>query len=322
MAPVRAMVELPLREGIGETERKLGEAWKERYAPEVHDVVVHRVVPNPKLTIIVVSYRAEEYLIDCLRHIRGQTARDVSVEVLLADSGGLEHLRSKYGNLVDVDLRLRPGLPLNLARNAAMAWARGEHVAIVDDDGLVAPTFVEVIERVFEDAAIVAMRGRIVFKEHPYFTTLAGHYDRGDELVDDVLATEGHMAIRRAVYLETGGFPDDFYGAEGVFLAYRIEKVFPGKRAVYVPDLLMRHDYFDGWKNFVWKTRKYRTIREVVGQLEPDPEWLAYLDAYSKKPKPMRALGTEDWIARELVKLARFFVVRAPGWALPKKLRG
>lgn len=316
------MHDLPAREGISEKERELGEAWKKRYAPEVHDVVVRRVVESPKLTIIVVSYRAEDYLIACLEHLVGQTARSVPYEILLADSGGLEHLRERYAHLVDVDLRLRPGLPLNLARNAAMAWARGEHVAIIDDDGLVAPTFVDVVERMFEDPSIVAMRGRIVFKEHPYFTSLAGHYDRGDEVVDDVLATEGHMAIRREVYLVTGGFPDDFYGAEGVYLAYRIAKVYPGKRAVYVPDLLMRHDYFDGWKNLVWKTRKYRTIRSTVGELEPDPEWLAYLDAYLKREKPARKLTTEQWLARSAIKAARFVVKLAPGWTLPKELRG
>jgi len=306
----------PDRVGLPEGERALQDAFRERYAHEVKELIVHRDVPSPKVSLVIISFRAKEYLIECLAHARGQTARDVPTEVVLVDCGGIEHLRDRTAALCDVELRLTDGIPLNAARNAALAWARGEYVAIIDDDGLVAPTFVEVACRVFEEPAIAAMRGRIVFKEHPYFCTLAGHYDRGDALVDDVLATEGHMAIRRGVYLGTGGFPDQFYGAEGVYLAWKIEKDFPGMRVVYVPDLLMRHDYYDGWDNFVWKTRKYQGIRSTVSELAPDPDFQRYLDAYLKRTKPQRPLTAEQKVARSLLRAARWAVVRLPAWAV------
>lgn len=305
------------RDGLPESERALQEAWRAKYAHHVKELIVRREVPSPKVTLIVISYQAKEYLIDCLEHARGQTAAlGVPFEILLADSGGIEHLRPRTERLCDVELRLTDGIPLNAARNAAMAYARGEYVGIIDDDGNIGPTFVEVVCRVFEDPQVAAMRGRIIFKEHPYFCTLAGHYDRGDAMVDDVLATEGHMAIRRGVYLETGGFPDDFYGAEGVYLEYRIKKTFPSMRVVYVPELLMRHDYYDSWANFIWKTRKYTRIREVVGGLEPDPEFLRYLDAYSARPKPQRPLTLEERAARALLKAARWGITRLPEWAV------
>ncbi|AGP35698.1 glycosyltransferase family 2 protein [Sorangium cellulosum] len=305
------------RAGLPEGERALQEAWRAKYAPEVKELIVRREVPSPKLTLIIISYKAKDYLIECLQHARGQTAAlDVPYEILLADSGGIEHLRPRSAPLVDVELRLTDGIPLNAARNAAIAWARGEYVAFIDDDGLIAPTFVEVVCRVFQDARIAAMRGRIIPKEHPYFCTLAGHYDRGDDVIDDVLATEGHMAIRRGVYLETGGFPDQFYGAEGVYLVYRIAKAFPDMRVVYVPDLLMRHDYFDSWENFIWKTRKYRRIRREVGGMEPDPEFLRYLDDYLARRKPQRPLTAEQTVALGLLKAVRWGVLRLPGWAV------
>ena len=313
MDPKRAP-RLADRSDLPEAERVLQAAWRERYAADVEDVVVHREVASPAVTLIVVSYKADDYLIECLQHLRGQTvAGALSYEILLADSGGIAHLRGRTAALCDVDLRLTDGISLNRARNAAMAWARGELVAIVDDDGLVAPDFIEVARSVLSDPAIVAVRGRIVAKHHPYFCTLAGHYDRGDELVDDVLATEGHMVIRRGAYLETGGFPDDFYGAEGVYLAYRIAKVLPGKRAVYAPKLLMRHDYYDGWPNFVWKVRKYARVRADVAALAPDPEFQRYLDAYHARPKPQRPLTTELKVARAVLKAARWVVTRLPG---------
>lgn len=311
---------LPDREGFPADEREAQEAWRARYAHEVRELVVHRVVPSPKLTIIVVSYRARDYLIECLQHLRGQTARgDVPYEVLLADSGGIEHLRPRTAPLCDVDLRLRDGISLNEARNAAMAWARGEYVAVVDDDGMVAPTFVEVIRRVFEDPTIAAMRGRIVPREHPYFCTLAGHYDRGDAIVDDALVTEGHMAIRRRIYLLSGGFPDALFGHEGIYLAYRIGKEFPGMRAVYVPDLLMRHDYLDGVRKFISKSRKYTSIVREVTDVDRSEAFARYLREYLAREMPRSPLPLDRKVARALLLAARFAIQRAPSWALPSR---
>jgi glycosyltransferase involved in cell wall biosynthesis len=311
---------LPDRDGLPEDERAAQQAWRERYAHEVKDLLVHRLVPSPKLTIIVVSYRAKDYLIECLQHLRAQTAQgDVAYEILLADSGGLEHLRARTASLCDIDLRLRDGISLNEARNAAMAWARGEYVAIVDDDGLVAPTFVEIICRRFEDARLAAMRGRIIFKEHPYFCTLAGHYDRGDEVVDDALLTEGHMAIRRRVYLLSGGFPDMLFGHEGIYLAYRIETMFPGMRVIYAPDLLMRHDYIDSVRKFVNKSRKYTKIEQEVTSFDSSEAFARYLKAFMQKRMPARPLTPDQKVARALLRAARFAIERAPAWALPPR---
>ncbi|UQA58559.1 glycosyltransferase family 2 protein [Polyangium aurulentum] len=309
---------LPDRDGLPEDERAEQQAWRARYAHEVKDLVVHRLVPSPKLTIIVVSYRPREYLIECLQHLRAQTARDVPYEILLADSGGLEHLRSRTASLCDIDLRLRDGILLNEARNTAMAWARGEYVAIVDDDGLVAPTFVEVVCRIFEDPKIAAMRGRIVAKEHPYFCTLAGHYDRGDEMIEDALITEGHMAIRRRVYLLSGGFPDKLFGHEGIYLAYRIEKTFPGMRVVYAPELLMRHDYMDGLGKLIRKLRKFTTSVEEVTSVDKSEEFERYLQAYLSRKMPQRPLTLDQKIARSALRTIRFAVERAPAWAFKR----
>jgi glycosyltransferase involved in cell wall biosynthesis len=310
--------DLPDRDGLPDDERQAQEAWRARYAHEVRDLVVHRLVPSPKLTIIVVSYRPREYLIECLEHLRAQTARDVPYEILLADSGGLEHLRARTASLCDIDLRLRDGISLNEARNAAMSWARGEYVAIVDDDGLVAPTFVEVICRIFGDARIAAMRGRIVAKEHPYFCTLAGHYDRGDEMIEDALLTEGHMAIRRRVYLLSGGFPDKLFGHEGIYLAYRIDKTFPHMCVVYAPDLVMRHDYMDGMRKLIAKSRKFTTIADEVTSVDRSEDFKRYLEAFMARRMPARPLTLDRKIARSALRAIRFAVERAPAWAFKR----
>jgi glycosyltransferase involved in cell wall biosynthesis len=301
---------LPDRQGMTDDERKLAIAFRERYAAEVEGLVVRHEVENPLVTLIVVSFRAGDYLLDCLRHLRAQTvAQQVRYEILLADSGGLDHLRDRYGNLVDVDLRLRYGLPLNVARNAAMAYARGEFVAIIDDDGLVAPDWLEQALAVFRDSTIIAARGRIRAHEHPYLNTYAAHYDRGDELWDEgSVSLEGNMMVRRCPYLQVGGFPDELYGSEGLYLGYLFFAAFPDKRSVYAPGMLMRHDYCRSMREFVWKCRKYRNIASTVGK--DDPGFTAYRMEHRKKRKPQRKYTFTERVTRELMVTAERIIVR------------
>jgi glycosyltransferase involved in cell wall biosynthesis len=296
-----SMMPLPERQGISDEERDLAQKFRERYASYFEGLIVRQKVDEPKITLIVISFKAQDYLLDCLRHLRAQTvAREIPYEILLADSGGLDHLRDRYGNLVDVDLRLRYGLPLNVARNAAMAYARSELVAIIDDDGLVAPDWVEQAFKVFRDPTIGVARGRILPHKHPYYNAFTGHYDRGEELWDEgSCALEGNMVIRRNLYLAVGGFPDEFYGSEGMYLSYRLAEAFPDKRNVYAPGLLMRHDYCRSLREFIWKARKYYEVAEK--HEAADPGFKAYRKTYWQKPKPLPNRTLDERIARQIL---------------------
>jgi GT2 family glycosyltransferase len=303
--------ELAPRPDLPDDERALQDQTRARYAGEVEGLVVHRLVLAPKVTLVVVSYRAQDYLLECLRHLKGQTVRgEVPYEILLADSGGLEHLRDRYGGTVDVELRLRSGLPLNVARNAAMAWARAPLVAFIDDDGLVSPDWVAEAIAVFEDPTVIVARGRIVPKDHPLFNAFVVHYDRGDTTwEDDSLGTEGNMMVRRAPYLAVGGFPDDAYGGEGVELVYRLKRAFPGARALYAPRLVMRHDYFRSMREFIWKARKYRST--TTGEAtRADPEFRAFLAAYMRSPKPKRPRSLAEFAAYKFLRGTKWVVER------------
>lgn len=320
MAAPTPLPSLPDREGLPEDEREAQAAWQARYAGGVEEIVAHRLVPSPKVSVVVLAHHPDDSLIACLQHLRGQTARgEIPYEILLVDNGGAGPLRPRWAPLCDVELRLRPSTPGSQARNTAIAWARGEHIAIVDDDGLVAPTFIEVILRTFEDPAIVALRGRIIPREHPYYCTLAGHYDRGDALIDDALVTEGHMAIRRRVHLLAGGFPDQIWGHEGICLTFRIQSRFPGARIVYAPDLVMRHDYVDSVHKFVVKSRRYSDIERLVTEVQGGDAFRAFLADVLARRMPASPLPLDRKVARALLRAARTVIQRAPSWAVPSR---
>lgn len=283
--------------------------WRARWQSDVKAVEVNRVVPAPTWTVLVIAYRSKEFLFDCIAKARAcALPAGSSVEVLVADCGGIDGLRPKLKQLADRVLTLTPDIGLNAARNAAMAWAHGQYVALLDDDGEIEPGWLTSAQRHFEDPAVLALRGKIVFKNHRYFTTLASHYDRGPSVIDDTLAVEGNMAIRRDAYYAAGGFGERFYGGEGAQLTYSLLQHFGDCRVIYAPDVVMRHDFYQSWRHFIKKSMVYSDILSKIETQEPDSRaFLEYLhnDWNLKKPRGrMRFDERMAWLSLSVARAA------------------
>jgi len=273
--------------------------WRARWRADVVAIETHREVDAPTWTVLIIAYRSRSFLLDCIARVRQcRLPAGATIEVVVADCGGIDALRPALRQVADRVITLTPDIGLNPARNAAIAWAAGQFVALIDDDGEIEPEWILNAHRHFDDAGVVALRGRIVFKHHRYFTTLASHYDRGPSVVDDTLAVEGNMAIRRAAYFAAGGFGERFYGGEGAQLTYALLQRFPGHRVIYAPDVVMRHDFFQGWRHFAKKSMMYTDILDKLAAQEPDEQaMLAWVRADWDKPKPRGRMRADEKVA-------------------------
>lgn len=275
-------------------------AWKERYAPKVAEIVRHREVVSPVLTVVVVAWRSPHSVGDCLRALRQQQGfgRD-AVEIVLVDNGGLGPARAELAELVDVELRMTENVGLCPARNLGAAWATAPYINFIDDDGIVEPGYFAAGLSYFDDATVVAVRTKILFKKHRYFTTLARHYDRGPEPREDYLVTEGSCFVRRDDYLLVGGFGEYLSGFEGAELTFRWKLANPEARVLYAPDAVMRHDYIDSWKKFLRKEARYATACGNVADLHP--ELRAFMQQHKDFSFPWPRVRADERLARALL---------------------
>lgn len=100
---------------------------------------------TPLISIIVPAYRVEEYLAKCLESIITQTYE--VLEILVIDDGSPD----KSGEIADEftlkDARVRVIHTVNggvsVARNFGIETAKGEYIAFVDSDDILAPDFIE-----------------------------------------------------------------------------------------------------------------------------------------------------------------------------------
>ena len=281
------------------------EAWRQRYQSLVKQTESFEPPASPALSVIVVAWNSPGFVLEALDHILLAAQRlEHPIEIILVDNGGLESALPGIRARVHTLIRMVGNVRLCRARNYAAACASAPLIVFLDDDGLVHEDHLFNAHRWFDSRETCAIHGRVVFKNHRYFTTLAQHYDLGDEALEDCLMTEGNMAIRRETFIGAGGFNETLAGNEGLDLTFRIKQQDPDSRVLYVPDVVLRHDFIDSWAKFRRKFSHYAGIDQQVTAL--DPGLGPFLDAYRKvRPHPRRLAGTDrlaQWLLTKIKK--------------------
>ena len=272
------------------------DAWIRRYAPLVASVLEHHAPAAPKVSIVLVAWNTPRQTVECLDSLLRQRIPRHDFEIILIDNGGLERARVSFPSRVDREIRMIDNARLCRVRNLGVAWARAPIVCFIDDDGIVERDYLERALRYFEDDDVLAIRSRIIAREHPYFTSLADHYSRGSASVDDCLVTEGSSLVRRDNYIRARGFAEALAGHEGIDLTFRLLRDTPSGRVLYAPDVVMRHDYMDGWTKFWRKSWSYAGIDHRIAQRSQ--ELSAFMDQYHARRYDRAELTLPQAVAR------------------------
>ena len=96
-------------------------------------------MPQPKVSIIVPVYNAQEYIERCINSLKNQTLEDI--EIILVDDSSTDSSLEICNKQASEDLRIKVIHKINegagKARNAALKVATGEYIGFVDSDDFV-----------------------------------------------------------------------------------------------------------------------------------------------------------------------------------------
>jgi glycosyltransferase involved in cell wall biosynthesis len=104
---------------------------------------------RPAISVIITTYNRAALVVEAIDSVLAQTYRDF--EIIVIDDGSTDDTRAvlaRYGDRIRCIHQANSGL--NAARNAAVASARGEYFALLDDDDLWEPGKLELSLRVLE----------------------------------------------------------------------------------------------------------------------------------------------------------------------------
>ena len=206
---------------------------------------------------MVVNWNRRELLRACLASLGRQ--QGVNFETIVVDNGSsdgsAEMAAGEFGAMV---IRNRNNLGFCAANNQGIAAARGEFIALLNNDAEAEPGWLAALERacgsrpevgmaaskvlVWEDPARIDKVGHLIFPDGQNRGRGTGVLDQGQyDCEEDVLWPDGCAAMYRAQMLrEIGGFDEDFF-AYGDDAELGLRARIAGWRCVYTPHAVVRH---------------------------------------------------------------------------------
>jgi len=190
-----------------------------------------------KLSIVVPAYKVEEYIEKCIRSLEQQDLPKDDYEIIVVNDGSpdscreiVEHLQKEFSNIVLIN---QENQGVSMARNNAIAMAKGKYIMFVDPDDYVLPnTFEQLIVKavlhnldiLYLGLVVLDAKGNIEWKtnyseqEKSIYNGVEGYFaSRGNAVRDpdrscgivyrkDLLDSYGLQYPKNVPYLEDGLF--------------------------------------------------------------------------------------------------------------------
>jgi GT2 family glycosyltransferase len=216
---------------------------------------------QPLISIVVVNWNGAHLVDDCLGALERQTWP--KCEFILVDNGSTDGSAEKLRSWAQ---RLPGGQAICLDRNTGfcrgnnlgIAQSRGDWIALINNDAIAEPSWLEELARFRDAAPRIGMLGsKILFQDPPGVIDKAGHLiywdgqnrgrgtmepDAGQyDVPEEILWPDACAALyHRKVFEETGGFDESFFAyGDDADLGMRARLL--GWKAWYVPTALVHH---------------------------------------------------------------------------------
>jgi len=208
------------------------------------------------ISVVVVNWNRKNLLRACLESLRAQIG--VEFETIVVDNGstdGSPAVAEEFGAKL---IRNAENRGFCAANNQGIAAARGEFVALLNNDAEAEPGWLAALVRacskspevgmaaskvlVWEDPGRIDKVGHLIFPDGQNRGRGAGAIDRGQfDREEEVLWPDGCAALYRKSMLDAiGGFDEDFF-AYGDDAELGLRARIAGWRCVYAPDAVVRH---------------------------------------------------------------------------------
>ncbi len=214
------------------------------------------------VSVVIANHNRCHLLLECLESLARQTWRQFEVIVVDngSEDGSVEAARSHLYNYFQSRSLLienKENFGFCRANNQGIAAARGEYIALLNNDAVAEPGWLAALLPAFADKSIGMAASKIVSYDNPNIIDKAGHliypdgqnrgrgtgavdcgqYDR----VEEALWPDGCAAMyRKSMLEEIGGFDEDLFAyADDAELGLRAR--IAGWRCLYMPAAVVRH---------------------------------------------------------------------------------
>lgn len=204
---------------------------------------------NRRISVIVPVYNSEVTITSCLKALKQQSLSPL--EIIVVDDGSVDRtveLAKEWA--VVVYNTHRKGA--SGARNTGAYAAKGDILAFTDSDCVPPKDWLKNITSVFSDITVSAVGGgyssgtsNSFWQRFCYEELVFRRKDRNGQVKTLV---SNNFACRRSVFLEEGGFSEEYPVCEDMFLSYKITQ--RGK-VIWISDNGVQHNFKDSLKTYL-----------------------------------------------------------------------
>jgi len=237
------------------------------------------ILTFPEVSVSIVNLNGERYLKDCLDSLKELNYPKDKLEVIVVDNGStdksLNIIRENYPLVKIIENRKNMGFAY--ANNQAARAAKGEYIAFLNNDTRVDKNWlIELLRPIYMDKEIVASGSKVLSIDGKKIDFVGGminfegkgfQIDYGIPVENDnyegymflPFVNGGAMMIDREVFLDAGGFDEDFFAYyEDVDLGWRLWVL--GYKVVFAPKSIVYHHHHGTSKAF--SEDKLRFLKE------------------------------------------------------------
>ena len=237
------------------------------------------------VSVVICTYSPDMFdaFSESVDSILDQTYDDIELIIIIDGNSELyERVVDEYGDFESIQINLNEeNVGLSASRNNALEYVTGDVVALIDDDAVADPHWIEELVDVYERRDAIAAGGRMVadwvagkpeFLPAEFYWLIGVTYKGFAEPGEEVRNTFGsNISFKRSVLEELGGFEpavgrqgDNKLQAHETEFCARMQREY-GQGVIYNPDAVVEHKVFD-----------FRTDKQWLGKR-------AFWQGYSKR---------------------------------------
>ncbi|HXV97794.1 MAG TPA: glycosyltransferase family 2 protein, partial [Anaerolineae bacterium] len=220
----------------------------------------------PFVSVIVLNYNTCEHLETCFRSLQQLIYPTDKLELILVDNASTDqsvaYVQTHFASVKLIVNDKNYGF--SQGNNIGAAKAAGELIAFLNPDMRVDPRWlIELVKLLLEDTEVAAIGSKILNwdgQQIDFAGGAANFYGYGyqtgrgqeasadfDQVMPTLFACGGAMVIRRQLFLEVGGFDEDFFAYyEDLDLGWRLWVL--GYKVFLAPASITYHHHHGAWK--------------------------------------------------------------------------
>lgn len=181
---------------------------------------------NVRFSVIVPARNEEKNIVACLSALRSQACGGASLEIIVVDNGSVDRT-VELARQLEAQVHCRPELSLSGLRNFGAARSRGEVLAFLDADCIVAPDWLQQAARALADASIGCTGSTPQAPgDGPWVEQVWSSFrTRRKERCLTSWINSSNFIVRRELFEKVGGFGDQVATCEDVDICLRLNRI-------------------------------------------------------------------------------------------------